>query len=123
MRSSVASASPGRPSEGGVGDEAVKKETWTEEYEFRCRRCGDTWKEAFEVRRYTGIGGHEWMVYCRNGRPIRPPHHDLACAGCGGLRVRVLPLRSGCVLRLDGGIEDSGTSSDDVAIEVVAVVI
>jgi hypothetical protein len=68
----------------------VKKEVWAETYRYLCVRCGAVWSARFEVRRYTGVGGREWMVHCRGGRPVRSPHHDVPCAACGGLRVRIL---------------------------------
>jgi len=66
-------------------------DSWGEEYAFVCLRCGHEWRAKYEVRRYRGSGDHEWIVYCRGGQPVRPPHLDLSCPRCGGLRVKLLP--------------------------------
>jgi len=71
----------------------VKREVWNERFTFHCLRCDHVWSILYEVRRYTGSGGQEWLVYCRDGRPVRVPHLDGSCVSCGGLRVKVLPKR------------------------------
>jgi len=75
--------------------ETLRKEVWSERFTFCCMRCDHTWSLVYEVRRYTGFGGQEWLEYCRDGLPVRVPHLDGMCIACGGLRVKVLPKRSG----------------------------
>lgn len=70
-------------------------DSWDEEYTFLCRRCGHEWTAKYEVRRYQGSGHDEWIVYWRGGRLVRPPRMDATCPRCGGLRVKLLPRRSG----------------------------
>jgi hypothetical protein len=73
----------------------IRRETWAERYRLSCVRCGNVQILTYEVRRYVGRAGREWIVHVRDGRPVRPPHLDARCAACGGLRVRLLPKRSG----------------------------
>lgn len=62
-----------------------------ETYDFQCGRCGHTWEQAYEVRRWQDPEGDEFTCYCMNGVPVDVPT-DTPCPGCGGYRVRVLPL-------------------------------
>jgi len=72
---------------------SVRNEVWQEPFTFHCDRCDHMWSVLYEVHRYTGIAGQEWLVYCRDGRPVRAPHLGSRCFACGGLRVKIVPTR------------------------------
>jgi hypothetical protein len=66
--------------------------TVVETYDFRCGRCGHTWEQDYEVRRWQDPEGDEFTCYCVNGVPVDVPAHT-PCPDCGGYRVRLLPYR------------------------------
>jgi hypothetical protein len=58
-----------------------------EPHAFLCLDCGDRWVAEYEYREYRGPSGSNWIVHCRDGEAVRPPHLGDACPECGLVSV------------------------------------
>ena len=57
-----------------------------------CRRCQLQWNQDYEVTEWIDSDGSAVLWYTRNGTHVPSPYRfGMACPGCGGLRVDVVP--------------------------------
>ena len=54
---------------------------------FSCRRCGNQWRESFDLVRWSDYEGDIFETYFRHHVPVPSPALGRRCAVCGGLRV------------------------------------
>ncbi|HEY7280419.1 MAG TPA: hypothetical protein VID47_02395 [Actinomycetota bacterium] len=78
-------------------------------YTFMCLRCEMTWAWIYEVREGRDRAGNEWRIFFREGAASASPEFGVACPYCAGLRVKVLPLRTGVAgIPASEGVEAPG---------------
>lgn len=65
--------------------------TSNETYEFACRRCGQHWRQEYEIRRRVDCDGDEHVACGIAGIPVAPPWSAPPCPHCGGYRTMLLP--------------------------------
>jgi hypothetical protein len=73
------------PGNGTVAHVDVR--THVERHAFVCLACGERWVAEYELREYRGPSRSSWIVHCRDGEAVRPPHLGDACPGCGVVSV------------------------------------
>jgi hypothetical protein len=54
---------------------------------FRCKSCGETWNDDYEVRRTRFSGGTEIQAFYLRGVPVGSPVAGVRCRRCASPRV------------------------------------